>query len=64
MHTHKGAPTSVSFPGEGPAVTSFVDGQLDLVYTGSGYDASVGSAGRRGRCPERGGDTDRPRTRR
>jgi hypothetical protein len=38
------APTSVSFPGEGPSVVNFVDGDIDLAYTASGYDPTVGLA--------------------
>jgi sortase A len=37
-----GAPTTTSFPGEGPAVQSFAAGTLDLAYTAAGYDAGVG----------------------
>ena len=38
------APTGVAFPGEGPSVTAFAAGLLDLVYTSAGYDADVGLA--------------------
>ena len=37
-----GAPTRASFSGEGPAVRSFSTGDLDLAYTGAGYDKAVG----------------------
>lgn len=49
--THEGAPTRVSFLGEGPSVASFSSGALDLVYTSAGYDSSVGFVPAGGRRP-------------
>ena len=39
-----GAPSRVTFPGEGVAVSSFANGDVDLAYSASGYDETVGLA--------------------
>lgn len=41
----KGAATRSSFLGEGPAVSSFAGGGLDLAYTAGGYDSVMGLLG-------------------
>jgi hypothetical protein len=38
----KGAPTSATFAGEGPAVQGYTAGMFDLAYTAVGYNADVG----------------------
>jgi sortase (surface protein transpeptidase) len=37
-----GAPTSVTFGGEGLSVIGFADGKYDLAYTSAGFDPAVG----------------------
>jgi hypothetical protein len=38
----KGAPTKMSFLGEGPALEAFADGRVDLAYSAAGFDPAVG----------------------